>query len=480
MLPQRRRRRRRQWYTLSVDTLRGLGFLFLFGVLAFLALGLYRAWQEGAVEREAARLIEESRSLIQRLQGEAGKLADVRQEYQAAYQDYQQAQAEYGRGAYRAARDSGRRSVGALRAIFEALALPGAAGEGQFISLQGTVEVRRSAAGGWEEARNRMPLQQGDSVRTAGSGSAEIRFLDGTLYTVRPNTQFVVTPTAAAGLHGEQEIGMDYGWVDLSTSTRASLVKTPGAAARVAEDSEVFVAYDRPSRRGRFGTFRGGMEISSPEGERREVGALEQVTERAGRLSATRRLPGRPEPLGPADNLEVDMRRVERLGLAWKPVPGAARYVLQVSRNKFFTDNVIDAPQRTKTTATLGVRGQGSFQWRVAAVGRDGARGPWSAPRSFRVTAFPGAAQGDGGDTTAPRLDLAAVQSYGTIFIVGGRTEPGSEVAINGELVKVEADGSFTKPVQLTQEGWSLIEVKSRDGSGNETTLQRRVFVANP
>ncbi|MGH9361105.1 MAG: Ig-like domain-containing protein, partial [Thermoanaerobaculia bacterium] len=98
----------------------------------------------------------------------------------------------------------------------------------------------------------------------------------------------------------------------------------------------------------------------------------------------------------------------------------------------------------------------------------------------FRVAAFLGAPRDAGGDTTPPRVDLAAVQSYGTIFIVGGRTEPGSEVTINGELVKVEADGSFTKPVQLTQEGWSFIEITARDAAGNQAALQRRVFVENP
>ncbi|HEX5758303.1 MAG TPA: FecR domain-containing protein, partial [Thermoanaerobaculia bacterium] len=354
MLAPAPRRQRRQWYTLSVDTLRTVGVLLLLGVLGLLLLGGYRQWQERGVEREAARLIEEARSLFQRLQGE-GRVDAVRQEHETAFQSFEQAQAEYGRGAYRAARDSARRSLSVLRSIYEALALPGAAGEAQFIALQGTVEVRRGAGAPWEEARNRMPLQQGDFVRTSASGSAEIRFLDGTLYTVRPNTQFVVTPPPAdRGRGDEREIRMEYGWVDLATSTRASRVKTPGAEARVEQDSEVFVAYERATRQGRFGTFRGRMELTSTGGDRRAVGELEQVVERGGRLSPPRPLPGRPEPLEPGQGLEVDMARVERLVLAWRPVPGAARYALQVSRNRLFTDNVIDVANRTRTRATLG------------------------------------------------------------------------------------------------------------------------------
>jgi hypothetical protein len=50
-------------------------------------------------------------------------------------------------------------------------------------------------------------------------------------------------------------------------------------------------------------------------------------------------------------------------------------------------------------------------------------------------------------------------------------------VEINGEPVQVEADGSFTKTIQVTKEGWSFIEVRARDADGNETAVNPRVFV---
>jgi hypothetical protein len=163
--------------------------------------------------------------------------------------------------------------------------------------------------------------------------------------------------------------------------------------------------------------------------------------------------------------------------LAWNPVPGAGRYALQVSRNHLFVDNVIDVGNRTRTRATLGLRGEGTFQWRVAAF-KDGVQGPWSRARKFRVASF---RSGLGEkDKTPPELDLADVKSYGSIFIVGGRSEPGARIEINGEQVKTEADGSFTKTVQLSKDGWSFIEIRVRDASGNETLRRHRVFVENP
>jgi hypothetical protein len=64
--------------------------------------------------------------------------------------------------------------------------------------------------------------------------------------------------------------------------------------------------------------------------------------------------------------------------------------------------------------------------------------------------------------------------------MVAGRSEPGARIEVNGEQVKPNADGSFTKPVQLTKEGWNIIEVRARDAWGNETVRRQRVFVEAP
>ena len=79
-------------------------------------------------------------------------------------------------------------------------------------------------------------------------------------------------------------------------------------------------------------------------------------------------------------------------------MPGAGRYALQVSRNRLFVDNIIDVEDRTTTSAKLGLRGEGHFLWRVAAIDSSGEQGPWSPPRKFRVvpTAATGAQEDAG------------------------------------------------------------------------------------
>jgi len=474
-----RRRLRLRWYSLSLDTVRGwlrfAGALFLVAT----ALFAYRLWERHAMRGQAAEWIAEARAIEQRVleRGEAPRFAD---ELTTGRQLLRDAREAYADEQYRRASDFGRRGRNVLGAVLELVEGGGARGEAHFITVQGGVEMRRGGAGAWQTARTRETLRPGDAVRTAANGSAEIMFSDGTLFTLRPST-FLAVPASRSGGSGEQGVEMGYGWLNLATARNASRVTTPRAEARVAQDSEAFVTYDRESGRGRFGTIRGDVEVSTAEGARRRVGTLEQVVQVGGDLSAARRLPAAPSPLSPQENAEIDPGRTSELVLEWTPVDGAAGYTLQVARNRLFVDNVIEDSRRRKASARLGIRGEGSFQWRVAAETGDGGQGPWSDPRSFRVAAF-GAdgAAGGGAAPEPPSLEILATNRYGSIFIVEGRTDPGAIVEVDGEPVSVNASGSFSKTAQLVGEGWSFIVVRSRDTWGNVTEKRLRVYLENP
>ena len=154
---------------------------------------------------------------------------------------------------------------------------------------------------------------------------------------------------------------------------------------------------------------------------------------------------------------------------------GARRYALQISRHALFVDNVIDVDDRKRPGSRVGLRGEGSFLWRVAAIGAQNLQGPWSELRRFRVSSVTG--DEAEADTTPPELELDDIQSYGSLFILRGRAEPGARVWVNEEAVTVDAEGRFTKTVQLSQEGWAFIDVRAMDAWDNEASRRQRVFV---
>ena len=469
------RNRTRGWYTVSVDTLRALAATLVIAALAGAGYLAYRAWQARELEREAGFLLEEVHSLLERTAQERpeGGFGD---DFQTASAGYEAARTAHAERDFRVAVDEGRRARALLLAMLDSTGPRAGSGEAQFIAVQGGVELRRGDQGEWEPARGRDVLRSGDYVKTSANGSAEVVFLDGTLYTVRPNTLFVVTrERASIGSATEQAISMEYGWVNLNTAQRGGRVSTPRAEARVARDTEAAVSVDRATATARFSAFRGEMEVTSAAGVTRKVTALEQVTQAKELLSEAQRIPPAPLPLEPGAGFETTLDGSRELQLSWEPVTGAMRYALQVSRNRLFVDNLIDVDSRTASHALLGLRGEGTFEWRVAARTHEGLQGPWSEARTFRVVASRRA--GDGGDKTPPLLEIDQVQAYGNVFIVNGRSEPGAEVTVNGEGVAVATNGTFNKTVLVASDGWSFLEFEATDASGNIARLRHRVFV---
>ncbi|MEE8138232.1 MAG: FecR domain-containing protein [Thermoanaerobaculia bacterium] len=382
-----KKQRRIQWYTLSFETLRGWAVVLIVTGLGVGGYFGFRFLERQYLEREVARVIAEAEEMLTTLRGEPG-VAAYRGEYETARQKLNEAEEQADRGELDEALKSAERSRTLLASILGALRHSGVAGEARLIAVRGGVEYRRGERGKWQPARSRIVLNAGDYVKTSGKGSAEIMTVDGTIYTVRSDTVVVVGETRSiGGAARERSINLEFGWVDLSTSRSASRVTTPGAEARVREDSSALVTYDEQQQVSRFAAYSGEIEVTSKGGETRQVKALQQVVQRGQTLTRPKPLPSVPVLLSPSDNLEASTGADARLVLSWQPVKGARRYALQVARNRFFVDSIIDVEDRTKTKATLGLQGEGSFVWRVAAFGDEGVKGPWSDQRRFRVTA---------------------------------------------------------------------------------------------
>ncbi len=468
------KKKNRGWYTISVDTLRGFGVLILLAVAATGGWYLYRRWELGELQREAGRLIEEVASQLERAGNDAAG-STPSNEYREARTSYESARESYDEGDFRGSVVQGRRA----RLLLGAMLDPGGrvgSGEAQFIAVQGSVEFRRGERGAWEAARGRDLLYSGDYVKSAANGSAEIVFVGGTLYTVRPNTLFLVTRTQRAiGAGTEQAIAMEYGWLDLNTARQPGRVSTPSAETRFGRDTEGAVSFDKATETARYSASRGEIEVTTLAGVTKTVGALEEIRQKGELLTDPRALPAAPTIVAPAAHLETSLDSSRRLVLSWQPVPTATRYALQVSRNRLFVDNLIDVESRRKLEATLELRGEGTFQWRLAAVSRDGLQGPWTEPRSFRVSGEVRA--GEIGDKTPPPIELDQLQVYGNLFIVNGRTEPDASMRINGEDVGVALNGTFTKTLLVAREGWSVLDLEAADPAGNIAKLRQRVFV---
>lgn len=373
------------WYKVSVQTLRLWTFILVVAVIGGVGVLGYGTLRRHFVSKQVETAMGESRRLMERLRTE-DNLFNFRKEWSDARSNLEKAREQISAGDIEEALTSAERSRTLLLSIHERL-LKHTGGEAQFTDVHGQVEYRRGERGEWTQARSLTALYEGDYIKTAGDGSAQVMTADGALFTVRPDTVILVsssrTPTSS---QREQTIALESGWVNLSTSRSTSRIKMPDAEAEVGTRSHVSFAYDVENRVGEISTFRGRVNVTASNGETREIKELEKVTQRGERLAATRKLPEAPALLEPGDNLELSIDTTDEITLTWEPVKGASRYALQVSTNRLFVDNLIDVEDRRRPRARVGLRGEGAFVWRVAAFDSSGAMGPWSLYNRFRVT----------------------------------------------------------------------------------------------
>jgi hypothetical protein len=350
-------------------------------------------------------------------------------------------------------------------------------GDASFIFVEGDVTLQRAGRSNFESARQRTPLFDGDFIKTGHTGSAEVMFTDGTLFTIRPGSLFEVRrPTTAEG--SGSEVKMVSGAVNVYTSASPSTVATDDATASIERDSRVSVDVAQgektevTSYRGKT-TVSTGLNTVTLEGRQRVVASA-----RTGALSTKVTLPESPLPILPADNRTFDLSSGGGdVDLRWSRVADAARYRIQISRSRLFVPdaNEVDLDDRTGLSARIKVSRQGPYFWRLAAINRAGVSSDWSPVRRFRMLEEP--VHAGAADTTPPELSVLPPQQMGNLFLIFGKTERGAVVTVNADPADVTTDGSFKKTVTIERDGYAMLVIKAVDPSGNETIRRMRVFV---
>ena len=365
------------------------------------------------------------------------------------------------------------------RSRFAALAGAGGrelVGAGQFFSIEGRVQLQRAGQTQWETAHQRMPVFNGDFVRTARDGSAEILFADGSLYRIAPNSLLEIHHQKSQASPGTKK--MVVGRINVYTSGTSSTVTTDTVSTEIESDSRVALDVDPDDQATTVAAYQGSARLRNPQGVEVLISDREQVAAAAdGTFSEKRAIPAPPTPVQPRNNAGFDISRRPTIELSWRGRPAGGEVHLQVSRSKRFVEDEldIDAPSLAKDAARLQAIAPGTYFWRVAALGKGQVESEWSPVRRFRVFAStPGQFLED---RVPPELEISPPQQLGHMFILEGFTEVGTTVTVNGEEVELDSDGHFRKAVEVFEEGWTDLVVVAIDPSGNRTERRERVFV---
>ena len=349
------------------------------------------------------------------------------------------------------------------------------AGDASFIFVEGDVSVQTAGHSSFDGAKQRQALFDGDFIKTGRTGSAEIMFSDGTLYTIRPGSLFEVRRPASSDAGGSQ-VKMISGAINVYTSSSNTTVATDAATASIEKESRVGIDVAQGDKT-QITAFRGKTTVSTGK-ETTVLGERERITANvgSGAISAKVVVPESPQLALPADNRIYDLKTGDQIELKWSAVSRAVRYRIQISRSRLFVPDAteVDLDDRVETTARVKVSREGSYFWRVAAIDQDGHPSDWSLVRRFKMLTEPPRQMGL---ALPPKLVISPPQQMGNLFLIFGKTDPGAIVTVNAEPADVESDGSFKKTITIDREGYATLVIKAVDASGNETVKPVKVFV---
>jgi len=353
----------------------------------------------------------------------------------------------------------------------------------RFVTIEGSVKVKPVGEFEWVDATPSLLLRQNDLVRTSAGASAEIRFFDGTVVEVRPDSLITIEESLEDPMTRARKVSFDVssGEVNFETGrheTAVSSAEVGTPTARVYQGAGaaggVRVATTGASD---VRQFRGDGRVETRGGETIRLASNEGLSvDASGAAAGKLRLPPSPLLLAPPHQAEIsypDPARATTL-LAWRPVEGAEEYRVELDLTPAFNRPLVDQHTADSSVEVKGLE-IGKYYWRVAAVGGSAAaEGAFSEYAGFSVTRPSGAPAP--GEPPPLRVDVLDVR--GNILQIRGRTAAGARLTVNGQDVEVKDDGSFNEYLTLERGGRQevLIRAIAADGASRE---ERRTVVAS-
>jgi hypothetical protein len=349
----------------------------------------------------------------------------------------------------------------------------------RFASFEGEVRVIRAATRETIPAGLKTQLYPGDTVQTQSDGRARIMLADGSTLVIRPNSTVTIRDnTSSEGGQKNVRVKVDTGQINVRTEQQPegtnNVVETSQTQSRLA--SETASTFNvNPDKTAEIRVQTGQIETTTNSGEKTIIRGNEYISVNpAGALGQRERLLDIPIPAGPRnlERVSTGTSGAASVTLRWqRPQSGtAAHYRVEVASSPFFVaaGKVIERDQLASSEFNASDLRPGDYFWRVRATARSGQASDWSEPQKFTVIS-----QG-----TGDRLSFSDVQAEyvgGQIYVIRGRTQPGTTVTSLGREILSDSSGFFR--LQITApEGAREVTIEAQDQQGNRS--QHRVQLA--
>ncbi|MBA2734824.1 MAG: FecR domain-containing protein [Acidobacteria bacterium] len=342
----------------------------------------------------------------------------------------------------------------------------------RFASFEGDVRVIRASTRETLPASPKTQLYPGDTVQTQSDGRARITLADGSTLVIRPNSTVTIRDnTSSEGGQRNIRVKVDTGQINYRTEQQPeganNVVETSQTQSRIA--SETATSFNvNPDKTAEIRVQSGQIETTTNTGEKTVIRSNEYVSvNSAGTIGQRERLLDIPIPVDPRnlERVSTGKNNAANVTLRWqRPQSGTAgHYRVEVASSPFFVPagKVIERDQLASSEFNASDLRPGDYFWRVRATARSGQASDWSEPLKFTIIS----------QATGDRLsfsEVAADYVGGQIYVIRGRTQPGTTVSFAGRETLADSSGSFR--LQITApEGAGDVTIEAQDQQGNRS-----------
>lgn len=335
------------------------------------------------------------------------------------------------------------------------------------ISFEGDVRITRAATRETVVVTKQMYAAAGDTIQTQADGRATVQMIDGSIYTVRPNSTVVIRDNSSIFGGRNVRVALDDGQLNVRTDEQPentqNVVEMHDSETKLRSQTDASFNADQRANGGEIRISRGSVE-TTVGGERATISENEFASVSSGRVSNREQLLLPPKLVNPANASQVVDNAGSGVSVAfgWQPEgPNVTSYHLQVARSPYFASDtvLVDRGAIGGREFRLGSITAGTYYWRLKASSRSGQTSDWSDPAKFNVVR--------GAASAAIEISEWGVERVGgNVFIVSGRTRPGLTVRAQGRGGGVFAgpDGTFRLQISTPL---SEIAIEATDDRGN-------------
>jgi hypothetical protein len=339
----------------------------------------------------------------------------------------------------------------------------------RIVSFEGDVRIIRAATRETIVVTKETFVAAGDTVQTQGDGKATVQMVDGSVYSVRPNSTVVIRDNSSIFGGNNVRVSLDDGQLNVRTDQLGqngeNVVEMSDSETKLKEQTDASFNADANGNSGEIRISRGSVE-TSVGGDTQTINANEFASVQNGKMTSKEQLLPPPKHASPENAGQIaDSGSGANASFSWTPEGQSAvtSYHFQLARSPYFAPDSMLADRGDVSSRDFRMAGlqPGTYYWRVRASTRSGQTSDWSDPWRFIVVRRAATRPLDVTEWKVERVG-------GNVFFVGGRTQPGVLVRCLGREMYAGNDGAFRLQISTPV---SEAAVELSDDQGNRAGL---------